>query len=158
MTERFKTPISVHLFVFESDRVLLLRRFNTGFEDGNYSVPAGCIDGNETLTNAIIREAKEEAGLILKPEWIKVTSVLHRKASQNSWEMIAFFFTASCYEGEVKNCEPNKCDDLQFFPLSKLPDNLIPYVRKGLENTLQGVFFSEFGWGKDRQEKNEKTR
>lgn len=146
MTERFKTPISVHLLLFHEDQVLLLRRFNTGFEDGNYSVPAGCIDGNETLTSAIIRESEEEAGIILKPEWIKVSTVLHRKATNNSWEMIAFFFTATHYEGKIENCEPHKCDDLQFFPIKELPKNLIPYVKKGLENTLQGISFSEFGW------------
>ena len=41
MTDRFTVPVAVHLFLRDGDRILLLRRFNTGYEDGNYSVIAG---------------------------------------------------------------------------------------------------------------------
>ncbi len=39
--ERFTVPVSVHVFLTKDDDILLLRRCNTGYEDGNYSVPAG---------------------------------------------------------------------------------------------------------------------
>ena len=38
---RFSLPSAVHLFLLRGDEVLLLRRYNTGYEDGKYSVVAG---------------------------------------------------------------------------------------------------------------------
>ena len=58
----FLAPVAVHLLLVKDDRVLLLKRYNTGYEDGNYSVVAGHIDGGEDLKTAMIREAREEAG------------------------------------------------------------------------------------------------
>jgi 8-oxo-dGTP diphosphatase len=85
---RSRFPVAVHLFFFRDDRVLLLRRFNTGWEDGKYSVPAGHVDVGESVTEATIREAREEVGITLKPEDIEVIHVMHRKAEE---ERIDFF-------------------------------------------------------------------
>jgi 8-oxo-dGTP diphosphatase len=46
--QRFQTPVAVHLFLLRGDQVLLLQRQNTGYKDGNWSVPAGHLDGGET--------------------------------------------------------------------------------------------------------------
>lgn len=42
--------------------------------------------------------------------------------------------------------EPHKCDQLAWFALTELPGNVIPYVRKALENFQAGVWFDSFGW------------
>lgn len=144
--QRFKCPVAVHLILIENNQILLLRRQNTGFSDGMYSVPAGCIEGEESVTQAMIREAWEEIGLNLKPEWLRVSTILHRKASVHNWESIVLFFMLSQYEGAIENREPEKCDDLRFFPLDKLPENTIPYVRTGIDLSLKGIPFAEFGW------------
>jgi hypothetical protein len=34
--ERFKLVSAVHLFFIRDGKILLLRRFNTGYEDGKY--------------------------------------------------------------------------------------------------------------------------
>ena len=41
---RFQMPVAVHLLLVKDNKVLLLRRFNTGYEYGNYSVVAGHVD------------------------------------------------------------------------------------------------------------------
>ena len=51
--KRFEMPVAVHLFLIKKGKILLLRRFNTGYEDGNYSLVAGHVDGNEDVKSAI---------------------------------------------------------------------------------------------------------
>jgi ADP-ribose pyrophosphatase YjhB (NUDIX family) len=141
--ERFKLIPTSHLFLVKGDKILLLRRYNTGYEDGNYSVIAGHLDGNETFREAMIREAKEEADIDIKPEYLEVVHVMHRKSED---ERIDFFFVAKKWEGEPKNMEPQRCDDLRWFELNNLPKNIIPYVKQAIRCFLDGVFYSEHGW------------
>ncbi|MBI5728493.1 MAG: NUDIX domain-containing protein, partial [Candidatus Magasanikbacteria bacterium] len=67
--DKFKAILSVYL-ILENDQgeVLLLLRENTGFCDGQLGLPAGHVDGGETLHAAMCREAKEEVGLQLRAE------------------------------------------------------------------------------------------
>jgi ADP-ribose pyrophosphatase YjhB (NUDIX family) len=137
-------PVAVHLFLIQDGAVLLLRRANTGYEDGNYSVIAGHIDGGEPLTSAMIREAREEAGIEIAPDDIAVVGVMHQHDPYE--EYIDFFLTARSWQGEICNREPHKCSELAWYPLDRLPPNVIPYVRQALENYHHGVWFDSFGW------------
>ena len=148
--EYFKFVSAVHLFLVKDGKILLLRRFNTGYEDGNYSVPAGHIDGNERATTAMLREAKEEAGVVISVEDMRMVHVMHRISRgthpSGADERIDFFFEATKWEGEPGIMETNKCDDLSWFPINQLPQNVIPYVKAGIENYGRRVLFFEFGW------------
>ena len=144
MKERFKLIPTSHLILIKEHEILLLRRFNTGFEDGNYSLIAGHLDGNETFIQAMIREAKEEAGITIKPDNLEVVHVIHRK--QPGHERVDFFIQAKEWEGEPKNLEPHKCDDLSWFPISSLPENTVGYIRQAIENVVNGKIYSEYGW------------
>ncbi len=143
MTERFQLVSAVHLLLVRDGKVLLLRRRNTGYEDGRYSVVAGHLNGEEEVKAAAIREVREEAGIDIAPEDLKVVGVMHRRSSD---ERIDFFLAASSWSGEVVNNEPGKCDELAWFDMADLPDDVIPYVRRGIENYRRGVWFDSFGW------------
>jgi hypothetical protein len=78
--ERFSTPVAIHLFLMQGDEVLLIRRYNTDYEDGNYSVIAGHIDGGETVMTAMRREAYEEGGIELDAGTLQPAGVMHRRA------------------------------------------------------------------------------
>ncbi|MBN2387486.1 MAG: NUDIX domain-containing protein [Anaerolineales bacterium] len=136
-------PVTVHLLFFREGKVLLARRHNTGYMDGHYSVPAGHLDGGETVTQAALREAREEIGLDLDPAEVRFACVLHRFEDE---ERIDFFVRVTRWSGEPLNAEPEKCDDLRWFRLSTLPEDIIPYVHQGITNSLTEVPFGEFGW------------
>ena len=139
---RAKFPVTVHLLFFREDQVLLLRRFNTGYADGQYSVPAGHLDGGETVLAAAAREAKEEVGIKLKTADMAFSTVMHRMEED---ERVDFFIHVHQWNGEPVNAEPEKCDDLCWADVHQLPANIIPYVRQALGNHLAGIPFDEFG-------------
>ena len=141
--ERFKLPSAVHLFLIRDGKVLLLRRFNTGYEDGKYSVIAGHLEGDEEIKTAAIREAQEEVGIEISPLDLRVVGVMHRKSND---ERIDFFLVATSWSGEITNREPDRCDQLAWFDLDELPQNVIPYVGRALDNYRRGNWFDSFGW------------
>ncbi len=142
--ERFKLVTAVHLILIENNKILLSRRYNTGYEDGNYSVVAGHIDGNESVIQAMKREALEEAGIVIPEKDLEIVHVMHRKTPDR--ESIDYFLSCKNYAGEIQIMENDKCDELKFYDLDKLPDNVIPYVRKAIEYYQNGTSFSIYGW------------
>lgn len=144
MPERFRLISAVHLFLIRQEKILLLRRFNTGWGDGLLSVVAGHLEGGEEVKAAAIREAREEVGIAVGPNQLTVVGVMHRREGD---ERIDFFLTAGDWEGDVRNCEPARCSELQWTSLRDLPADLIPYVRQAIENYRRGDWFQSYGWG-----------
>jgi 8-oxo-dGTP diphosphatase len=140
---RSRFPVTVHLLFFREDQILIARRRNTGYRDGEYSVPAGHLDGGETVLSAGAREALEEVGLALDPSDLEFVGVMHRLEDD---ERVDFFVRVLNWSGEPVNNEPDKCDDLRWAKTDSLPPNTVPYVRRAISNCLQGVIFDEFGW------------
>jgi len=107
---KFNFRAAVYLVMREENKVLLIRRFNTGWMDGMYSLPTGHIDGNETVQMAMSREAKEEVNLDILPEDLSILHIMHRKSSEH--EYFDFFLEAKKYNGVLKNNEEDKCDEI----------------------------------------------
>jgi 8-oxo-dGTP diphosphatase len=141
---RVKLPIATHTFLLRSESVLLLRRCNTGFEDGNYGLVGGHLEGGESVTQAAIRECREEVGVETDRADLKVVGVTHYNSSMG--EGIDFFLSATQWTCEPRNLESDFCDELRWCRLDALPENTIPFVRRAAENLQAGVWFDELGW------------
>ncbi|HUD10595.1 MAG TPA: NUDIX domain-containing protein [Candidatus Saccharimonadales bacterium] len=142
---RFSLIPAVYLILIRNHKILLLRRYQTGYMDGKYSLPAGHIEGHEPAIQAIIREAKEEVGLDLKEKDIELVHTMHRRAVEGDHERIDLFFQASKF-GEPKNAEPHKCDELRWAPVDDLPKNMVAEVRLAIENISKNKNYSDFNF------------
>lgn len=155
--ERHKVVPASYLVLIKNEKILLQRRFNTGFQDGKYSLPAGHVEKGETFTLCVAREVREEVGVNLKAENLKVIHIMHRDSradfpqgvAEDINERVDVFFACEIWEGEPKIMETDKCDDLSWFDLNKLPENIIPYIKYALECINNKIFYSEFGWNKN---------
>ncbi len=143
MVDRFKMIASGYVFFVRGEKILLLKRKNTGYMDGWHSVPAGHIEDNESLTTGTLREIIEEVGIRLAKDDVKLVHVMHRKKKDIRMD---FFFLATDWMGEIVNVEPGKCEELLWFPIDELPENTVPYIRTAIENWQKKIFYSEVGW------------
>ena len=143
-TRRHKLTGDVHLLlVNRAEEVLFGQRQNTGYEDGAWHLPSGHLEAGESVVAALIREAREEVGVVIDEHEVKFCHVMHNSSSGGR---VAFFFTVRRWTGEPENREPDKCSGLRWFPLGALPEQLIPYCRAALESISVNDCFSSFGW------------
>ena len=144
MQNLFKMPVGVHLLLTRDNSLLMLLRAGSGYGSGYWSIVAGKLDGDESGTAAMIREAREEAGIVIVATDLELACVMHRKTLDR--ETIEFFYSCRNWTGEIKNMEPGKCSELRFVPLEEIPVETIDYIRAGVGAAVGGEKYIEFGW------------
>ncbi|WP_239004054.1 NUDIX hydrolase [Nocardia panacis] len=141
--QRHKVTGDVHLILRRGDEVLFGQRQNTGYEDGAWHLPSGHLEADESVVEALIREADEEIGVRIVPADVRFSHIMHNSSSGGR---VAFFFTVDRWDGEPTNREPDKCAALEFFPIRDLPDHMIEYCRAAMGHVSDDEPFSAFGW------------
>lgn len=145
MSKRFKTIVAVNLLLRRDDKILLLKRNNTGIQDGMYNVIAGHLESAELGTEAIIREAKEEANITIDPKDLKFVHLVQRlPRNSNEEEYIDIFYVAENWQGEIKNNEPNKSSGIDWFPINNLPKDTIPLLPVIIKQINDDQKYSEY--------------
>lgn len=133
MNGRLQVIPSVFTAIIRDAKVLLIRRANTGWMDGYYDLPAGHLEDQERLKDGAARELKEETGLRVDPSDLKLIHV-HQNHHLPKSPHYGYIFQASKWEGEPRLVEPEKSDDIGFFPLNSLPEKITPYVKEALSS------------------------
>lgn len=138
---RYRLPVTVHVFLIIDEKILMLKRQNTGYADGQYSVIAGHVECGETIYEAAVREAREEAGTHLEADDLQAVGVMQRLFAKQGSARIDFFLRAAKWQGEPYNAEPEKCAELRWCKLHELPANTVGYIKTSIENYLKGQWF-----------------
>ncbi|MBT4594847.1 NUDIX domain-containing protein [bacterium] len=142
----FQLSPFITVILKKDNKVLLLKRVNNAkWYPGCFVFPGGKMDGNETVTLAACREIKEELGITLYPEKLKVVHVCHYKR-KDGFEGLDFFLLAEAWSGELCNKEPKKHESIEWIDKDELPKDLIPLHTYALDKINSGSFYSEFGW------------
>lgn len=141
-TSRHTQIVDVHLLLRREGQVLLSRRAGTGYADGLLHAPSGHVEHDEDVRAALLREAEEEVGLVLRADQVSVALVMQHRAPDGG-ARIGWFFEAWLEAGqEPVNAEPDKCAGIGWYALDRLPQEMVAYCRAGLEAYLAGERFA----------------
>ena len=133
---RARCAVVVHTLVWDdAERLLLLRRANTGAMDGCYTVPGGHRKRRETVLDAALRECREEACIDI--EAIRPLVVLPYADGVN------FVFEAVAWRGVARIGEAHKCDAIAFASTGQLPEPMAPFVTTALRCRAERVWYAE---------------
>jgi 8-oxo-dGTP diphosphatase len=133
VSERLKVFVAVFVLVIKDGKVLLIKRANTGWIDGYYDAPAGGLEPDEPLREGASRELFEETSLIVSPEDLQLVHIARSNINMET-PYIDFLFLAHKWYGEPKIMEPDKCDDMRFFSIDKLPEKTGPFTQEAIKN------------------------
>jgi 8-oxo-dGTP diphosphatase len=141
--ERNKAVPAVYLLLKKGGDILLMRRQGSGYFDGWYSVPAGHVDADELPLAGLVREVKEELGITIDPKDTRLVHTMYRTKHDETGDRVDLFFETEKWSGEPAIMEPHKCDDIRWFPLNALPENIVPCVKSAIQSVEKGVVYSE---------------
>ena len=141
--ERNKTVPAVYLILRKGEEILLMRRQGSGYYDGWYSVPAGHVEAGELPLQALAREAFEELRISIDPKDVCLIHTMYRVKHDETGNRTDLFFETAKWSGEITCGEPHKCDDIKWFSIKALPENMMRHVRSAIRNAEKGIQYSE---------------
>ena len=111
---------------------------------------AGHVENMESMKMAMQREAKEELCIDIDIDDLEFVSLIHKI---NGVDTIYYngYFKATKWKGEPKVGEPNKNEEIKWFDIYHLPDNLVDDRKEAINNYIQKIPYSEFGWDERKQ-------
>lgn len=140
--ERNSIPVTALIMIRRGNEVLLMKRFNTGYEDGKYCFPGGHVEKGEEIKKAAIREAKEEIGIDIEEDKVNVIHVFNRKVKDNAY--IDFILECHEWKGNIRIMEKDKADEIKWFDIDNMPNNVIPFMKEVFKDN--SGFYIPFGW------------
>lgn len=132
-------------FLIKEGNVLLALRKNTFSDNSYYGLIGGKIDHGEAIHAGLLREIKEETGIIVQSEDMTLIHVMSFKKNDGT-EIISFDFIITQWRGDPVNLEPHKHTTLEWFPLNNLPTNIIDRHKNAYELHLKNINYSHYGW------------
>lgn len=126
-------PIAaVNIIIIKDDRILLERRLNEPAK-GYWFTPGGIILKGETVVEAAIRVCREETGLTVELD--RLLGVFDEYYDKGYFteniQAVLICYVASPLSGELKT--DWQSDDIQWFPISSLPEMTGETVKKMIE-------------------------
>ncbi|SOC55437.1 dihydrofolate reductase [Ornithinimicrobium cerasi] len=140
MTSRFQVVPAAYVALLRDGpdgvEVLLQLRSGTGYMDGRWAHgAAGHVELGESALAAAAREAAEELGVGVDPADLGHVATVHRTVAVHrpSEERVDLFVSTRRWSGEPSPLEPGKVAELRWWPLTALPDDVVPHERAALD-------------------------
>jgi 8-oxo-dGTP diphosphatase len=118
------------LLVDESGRLLLTLRRRPP-EAGCWSIVGGKLDYLETLEQCAVREALEEVGAAISID--SLLCITDHLVPAEGQHRVSPAFLARVSSLDTRNCEPDKTQEVRWFPIDALPPNLTITARNAID-------------------------
>ncbi|MFD4244292.1 NUDIX domain-containing protein [Streptomyces sp. NPDC058525] len=138
--------VGVHLYLEQDGQVLLgLRHPDSAFAGSTHHFLAGHCE-QESAVSCLVREAEEEAGLLIDPDDVELVHLVHHVDEAGGLPRMGVVFRARRWQGTPEVREPDRCVSWGWWPTDALPRPLVPYTRAAIEGIQAGRFYTEVGW------------
>jgi ADP-ribose pyrophosphatase YjhB (NUDIX family) len=126
MEGKFGLGVIVCVFNRDFSKILLLKRNEEKRKKGvgEWGNIGGRIEFGEMSREASVREAREETGLELKPENLKLIEVLENPKIGPGWHAVHFVYSINIDEN-CPVCINQESDECGWFSINKLPEKMI---------------------------------
>jgi len=131
----YATPkVDVRAFILEGDRVLLIRE---DADEGRWTLPGGWADVNESPSDSVVREAREETGYEVRP--LRLLAVFDREKQGHPppfpFHIYKMFFQCEIIGGAAR--KTSESSESAFFAEDRLPELSLSRV---LPTQIHGLF------------------
>lgn len=115
-------------------RVLLLQRGERAkFAPGLWDLPTGKSDPGEPVTVTAVRELREETGLVVSPDDLRLAHLVHGAWGVESPNgFVTVVFATSTWSGTPENREPAKHSAVTWTPTTAIPSGFVPSTSTAL--------------------------
>ena len=141
--QRQTAYLAVYVVLSRNDKILALKRHNTGYMDGLWCPPAGGVDPGESISDCVIRECLEEVGVQIDASSIALLHTMHRATPERY--VIDLFFSAD-FVGEPINAEPDKASEIRWVSKTDPSIQWMDYIPQAWACIEQGASYSEYGF------------
>ncbi|CAM5348275.1 NUDIX hydrolase [Streptomyces aurantiogriseus] len=145
-TKTVLNVVGVHLYLERDGKILLgLRHPDSSYAPSEHHFLAGHCE-QESAVACLIREAKEEAGLVIAAEDVEFVHVVHLLDAPGMQPRMQLVFRARRWQGEPQVLEPDKCVSWGWWPADALPEPTVAYTRAAIDGIRHGRPYTELGW------------
>jgi 8-oxo-dGTP diphosphatase len=126
--------IGTHIIIKNKKGEVLLCKRNKKFGFGEWELPGGHVEFQESFEQNLERECKEELGISVKIG--KLVSVATNMKYGNHY--IIFTFLSKSYTGKAERKEPHEHAEINWFTINKLPKNLFISTEYAIRDYVSG--------------------
>jgi len=138
MSDRHLTRTAVFIILERDNKVFFLRRANTGWADGLLVIPSGHVDKGYQPREAVVKEAKEEAGVDIAIEDLEF---VHADFNRDKYSN--YYFRARTWTGEPVMGEPHLSSEALWIDKDNLPKDITPQLKNMFAQIKKGSYYSE---------------
>jgi 8-oxo-dGTP diphosphatase len=148
MSDKPKVGVGFGVMVLNNRKQILLGHRHVDPEkasslmhgEGSWTMPGGKFEFGESFEEGALRETKEETGLDLKKENLKIISLANDIVHDAHFVTIGFLCTD--FDGVAKVMEPDEITEWRWFDLDSLPQPLFIPSGEVIENFLHNTLYS----------------